>query len=441
MQKYAGRLFAVAVSGILLCGCGGTNDAVMRFSWWGGASRHEVTTAAAELFMQEHPGVDIRCEYGAWSGWEEASAAALYAGTEADVMQVNWNWLTDYNSEDTGFLDLYEYTDCIDTSQYDPDVLEMCTVGGKLLCIPVSETGRVFFWNEETYRAAGLDVPGSFSALCDAGEVFREKLGEDYYPLALGWYDRMLFLVYLLQSKYGREWVKDGKLQYAQAEIQEALEILQDMEQRHVIPPLKQIAGGGADSFDKDENWITGKYGGIYEWDSGAGKFEDSLSAGQSLAVGSYFPDLGSYQGGFSKIALGFSISKHAKDPRLCAEFISFLASDPDAVRLLGTERGVPLNRSAYETCDAAGLLADLSAQAYDRMNNWVTLRIDPSFEDASLKGVNGVYEDVFTGISYGDYSVSEGAERLYAGIQTALAGEHYDRTLFSGLSCRIPLL
>ena len=426
MRKREGTLCLTAALLLICTGCGEppSDAASIRFSWWGGDSRHQATEQAAALFMQAHPEIKVRCEYGAWSGWEDASAAALYAGTEPDVMQVNWNWITDYNTERTGFLDLQAYADVLELQQFDPDMLEMCTVNGELLCVPVSETGRVFFWNAATFAKAGLPVPDSFASLCEAGSVFREKLGEDCYPLALGWYDRMLFLVYLLQCQYGREWITDGQLQYTQEELADALSVIEQMETQHVIPPLKQIAGGGADSFDKDENWITGKYAGIYEWDSAAGKFVDSLSGSQELVVGQYFTDLGDHRGGFSKIALGLAISKHTEHPAECAELIGYLLHDPEAVRLLGTERGVPLSHTAYDICESAGLLSDLAADAYDCMNAWVTLQIDPYFERASLKGSGGVYEDVFTGLSYGDYTVSQGAERLYAGIQAALAGE-----------------
>ena len=428
MRKRVGTLCITAalLFGTTGCGASGSTPAPLeiRFSWWGGESRHQATAEAVRAFEAQHPDIRVRTEYGAWNGWEDAAAAALYAGSEPDVMQVNRNWLSDYQSGDTGFLDLTPYSGIIDLSQYDPDVLEMCTVDGALRCIPVSETGRVFFWNETTFAAAGIPVPDSFSALCESGGIFREKLGDAYYPLALGWYDRMLFLIYLLQCRYGREWVSEGVLQYSADEIAEALGTVEMLEQTRVIPPLKQIAGGGADSFDKDENWITGKYGGIYEWDSSAGKFIDSLESGQKLSVGSYFTDLGSYHGGFSKIAQGFAISGHTSDPEACAELIAFLVSDETAVRLLGTERGIPLNRKAYEICESAGLLGDISAEASKRMQDWIVFRIDPDFEHASLKGAGGVYEDVFTGLSYGDYSVSQAAERLCAGIQAALAGE-----------------
>lgn len=425
MRKRVRALCITAGFLLSLSGCGTAADkTVIRFSWWGGDSRHHATSEAVRAFTDAHTDVNVACEYGAWSGWEESAAAALYAGTEPDVMQVNLNWLTDYNSDSTGFLDLNTLSDRLDLSQYDPAVLEDCTVDGKLLCLPVSETGRVFLWNEASFAAAGIPVPDSFAALMAAGETFRQKRGEDCYPLALGWYDRMLFLVYVLQCRYGREWVEDGKLQYSLEELEEGLSVIAEMEQKHVIPPLRLIAGGGADSFDKDENWITGKYGGIYEWDSSAGKFVDSLGANAQLRVGQYFTDLGSYQGGFSKVALGLAVSKHTEHPETCAELISYLVSEDQAIKLLGTERGIPLNKHAYQVCEDAGLLGDISAEAYDTMNAWVHFSGDPSFEHAALKGSGGVYEDVFTGLSYGEYSVSQGAERLYAGIQSALAGD-----------------
>ena len=428
MRKRVGTLCITAAFLLCTSGCGtapsGEKKREIRFSWWGGESRHQATEAAVRAFEAQHPDILVHTEYGAWNGWEDAAAAALYAGTEPDVMQVNRNWLSDYQSDSAGFLDLKPYGEIVGLSQYDPDVLEMCTESGELRCIPISETGRVFFWNQTTFEQAGIPVPDSFASLCEAGIVFQEKLGEAYYPLALGWYDRMLFTVYLLQCRYGREWVADGRLQYSESEIAWALETIDALEQTHVIPPLKQIEGGGADSFDKDENWITGKYGGIYEWDSSAGKFIDSLESGQTLTVGTYFTDLGEWHGGFSKIAQGFAISKHTTDPEACAELIAFLVSNEEAVRLLGTERGIPLNHKAYDICGTAGLLGDISAEAYQRMNDWIGFRIDPDFEHASLKGTGGVYEDVFTGLSYGDYSVSQAAERLCAGIQAALAGE-----------------
>lgn len=421
------RLGAIGVAAVFSFCCtacerpSNAQQTVIRFSWWGGDSRHRVTLQAVEQFMAEHPDIRVECEYGAWAGWEDATATALYAGTEADVMQVNWNWLTSFDDDTTQFMNLSGMTAQLDLSQYDPAVLSLCTVEDELRCIPVSLTGRVLFWNATVYERAGIPVPNSFASLCEAGEAFRTTLGEDYYPLALGWYDRMLFLVYLLESKYGLDWTVDGSFQYTQSQFEEGLGMIHQMEQQHVIPSLRTIAGGGADSFDKDENWIEGRYGGIYEWDSSAGKFKDSLSEQQELIVGDYFQDLGAYQGGFSKIALGFAISGNTKSPDACMRLIQYLLGDETAIRTLGTERGVPLHQNAYAICESAGLLGDITAEANQRMENWVQFSVDPQFEQSTLRLV---YEDVFTGLSYGEYTVSQAAERLYAGIHAALRGE-----------------
>ncbi|MBR3420112.1 MAG: carbohydrate ABC transporter substrate-binding protein [Oscillospiraceae bacterium] len=168
-----------------LTGCGRTADGQqeIRFSWWGGDSRHQATITAAERFSASHPGVEVRTEYGAWSGWEEAAAAALYAGTEADVMQVNRNWLFDYSSETAGFLDLRDYSDIIDLTQYDADVLDMCTADGRLLAVPVSRTGRVFLWNETTFEKAGLSVPEASRSSAKRAESLRKRSA----PIIIRW--------------------------------------------------------------------------------------------------------------------------------------------------------------------------------------------------------------------------------------------------------------
>lgn len=57
-----------------------------------------------------------------------------------------------------------------------------------------AESGKAFFWNQQTWEKAGLSVPKSFSELLAAGPIFKEKLGDDYYPMAAGEYDLMMLL-------------------------------------------------------------------------------------------------------------------------------------------------------------------------------------------------------------------------------------------------------
>ena len=394
----------------------------LTFSWWGGDSRHEATQAAVDAF-EAATGATVENTYSAWSGWEDKMSQYFASDSAFDVNQVNWNWLYSFVDADgnSKFYDLNQVADIIDLSQFDEKALAQCTINGELLAIPVSMTGRIFYWNATTFENAGLEPPKSLADLMAAGPVFAEKLGEDYYPLSLGEYDRMILMVYYLECVYGKDWVVDGQLNYTAEEIAEGLTFIQSLEDNHVIPTIETLIGDGADSLDKNPKWMEGKYAGIFEWDSSATKFEAALNEGQEFVVGDYFTDMGEYQGGFTKVSLALAISKTAQDKELCAQLIEFLLNSEEGARLMKSERGIPLSKAANELCSAEGLLDAKVAEANAKVLSWCSNALDPQFEAAALKNSDGVYYDAMAGLSYGDYSIEEAAEVLVEGISAVL--------------------
>ena len=61
-------------------------------------------------------------------------------------------------------------------------------------------------------------------------------------------------------------------------------------------------------------------------------------------------------------------------------------------------------------------------AEANAKILAWCSFPLDPTFEDGALKNTDGVYQDVFDGLSYQDYSVEEAAQVLADGITAVLA-------------------
>lgn len=169
----------------------GDGAVTIRLSWWGGDSRHEKTLEAVDKFMEAYPDIKVECEYGAWNGWTEKISTSLVAGASADVMQTNWNWLYQFSSDGSKYADLNDYADVFNNfADYDKTTLDTCVVAGKQQAIPISTTGKVFYWNKTTFDKAGIAIPTTFDELIAAGETFKEKLGDDYYPLALFEYER-----------------------------------------------------------------------------------------------------------------------------------------------------------------------------------------------------------------------------------------------------------
>lgn len=393
------------------------------FSWWGGDSRHEATIAAVNKFMELNPDIVVKTNYGAWDGWEEKMATGFSTGTGSDVTQINWNWLTSFSSDGSVFADLNEYKDIIDLTQFDQTKLELCTVADKLQAIPVSMTGRIFYWNKTTFEKAGIAVPTSLAELMAAGETFKTVLGDEYYPLVVGEYDRMVLMVYYLESVYGKPWVENGELQYNEEEVSKGLEFIKSLEDAHVIPTIETITGDGADSIDKNPKWIGGLYGGIFEWDSSATKMQSALSEGQEFVVGDYFKDMGEYQGGFSKVSLGFAISESAKNKEACAKLINFLLNEEEGIKLMTSERGIPLSKVGLQICTDNTLLNEMVAEANGKVLAWTQFALDPTFEDAKLKNnPEGTYYDVMQGLSYGDYDLPTATTTLIEGVNAVLA-------------------
>jgi oligogalacturonide transport system substrate-binding protein len=158
-------------------------DAEVRVAWWGANKRHEATLGTIDIFEKEHPGVVIKGEYAGFPGYLERMTLQIAAGSEPEMMQMNWAWLSVFSKDGTGFADLNNYKNIIDLTQYDKQWLDMTTIGGHLNAIPVSFTAPVFLLNKSTYDKAGVPLPKTWDDYIAAGKIFKEKLGDDYYPL------------------------------------------------------------------------------------------------------------------------------------------------------------------------------------------------------------------------------------------------------------------
>ncbi len=390
-------------------------------SWWGGDGRHEATMKAVEAFMAKYPNIKVEMQYAAWTGWEDKMSASFATSTAPDVNQINWNWITSFSSDGSAFYDLNKVSDILDLTQFSEDKLNACTVAGELQGVPVAMTGRIFYWNKSTFAKAGLETPKSLADLMAAGPIFQEKLGDEYYPLAMNEYDRTILMIFSLESKYGKAWVENNALQYTQEEIVDGLNFITSLEEAHVIPTIKSLANDGAESLDKNPKWMDGRYAGIFEWDSSASKFEGALNDGEEFVVGEEFTDMGDSKGGFAKVSMCWAISENTEHPAECAALINFLMNEEEGVKILASERGIPASAAGLKICQDNGLLNEKVAEANGKVLAHVEFPLDPKFEAAALKNSDGIYYDVMAGVSYGDYDAEEAAEILIEGVEDVL--------------------
>jgi len=397
----------------------------IRFSWWGGDSRHEATEKAVQAFMEKYPYITVDCEYGAWTGWEEKQSLNILSGECADVMQIGSNWVTDYSQNGTSYYDLYQLGDTIDLTQFPEEKMKQNEVDGKLMAIPVSLTGRLFYWNKTTFDEIGCPIPTDEESLLAAGAAFK-AYGDDYYPLALGEYDRIIFMVYYLESKYGKDWVTDGKMNYTEEEIAEGFAFINKLEDEHVLPSVATINGDMADSLDKNAKWIDGKYAGLMEWDSAVSKVRQAMEGsvnkpGQEFVIGEFI-NFGEYQGGFTKISMDLCIKAGTEHPKEAAMLVNFLLNEEEGVEIGSTERGVPCSAAAVKILNDKGIGDAMTKEANAKVLAYSKFTQDSQFDNSELKAnPDGLYYKLFGRLSTRDITPEEAAKSLVEGVTEIL--------------------
>ena len=402
-----------------------TDPVTLTMSWWGGESRHNAYQEALKAFSAANSNITVNPTFAAWSGWEDTMSTKFAGGVAEDVCQINWNWLYNYSADGSKFVDLNTTSKFIDLTQWDAAAMDACYVANSQQCVPVSMTGRIFYWNMTTFNKAGItEVPKSLDDLMAAGKAFQEKLGNDYYPMHLGAYDRMILMVFYLESKYGKDWADPttSTLNYTADEIAEGIDFIKSLVEGHVMMNLKTYYSANSDTATHQSNeWITGKIAGIFEWDSAASKYSSALddSNKDGFTVGEEIK-FGDNNGGFSKVSMGLAITKTCKNVAEAATLINFLLNEEKGASIMGSECGIPASKAGLAAAQAAGAVKELVAEANGKVMDFVSCQLDPLFESSDLKATGtGVYQEVFDTVDYDNASGADVVDTLLDGMES----------------------
>ena len=412
------KTLTLALASTALSGMAQAED--LRMSWWGGDSRHEATQAALEVCGARH-GHSISPEFTGFSGHFERLATQIAGGTEPDIMQVNWPWLPIFSSDGTGFADLNDFADTIDLSNWSAAQLEAGSIGGHLNGLPVSTTGRLFVFNTTAWAAAGLDLPTTWDELVAAGPVFRDTLGEDYFPFEAAALDASLLVTLYGTQNTGRPLIDPAtnELAWSQEELAQSIEFYQTLVDNHVIPSWQDVAAAGNLPLHENPRWTTGQIGGTYQWDSTYFKLSDPLEEGQELTYNAPLSQDGQQtQGIYRKASMVFAISANTENPEAAAQIVNCLLNEDTGVAALGSTRGVPASNAAREMLLDASAIAPIQIEAQSRVLESEGPAIHPFMEHPDVRSA---MIDALELFAYGRIDAETAAEEMMANISLVL--------------------
>lgn len=319
-------------------------ETVMRLYWWGTPTRTERTLGVARLFEAANAGVKINGEVGGADYWSKLTTM-IAGGNAPDIYQLEPGRFPDYSRRGaTRPLDDY-LGKIIRTDRLSPGVLALGTVDGKVTGMPLSLNAFALLYHAEPFKEAGIEPPTAtttwdqFARLCtDLTKAMGKKnvwaVGNcsRYMQTFQSWLLQRGKLIFTpdgrpgFDAKDGAEWfaywdalAKAGGC--ANAEVQA-------LDKANV--DSNQMARGNA--------VMTLSYSNLLAAYQAVAKSPLDIT---SLPVqGAATPS-----GLFYRPGLHWSIASTAKSPELAARFIDFFINDVEAGKVLGVERGAPVNR------------------------------------------------------------------------------------------------
>ncbi|MDN5569904.1 MAG: ABC transporter substrate-binding protein [Propionibacteriaceae bacterium] len=354
-KRILAPVVAAAVSGLLvLAGCGGqpaaptTGDGgnvTIRFTWWGNDNRTQATTRVIEAFHAKHPDITVQPEPGDWGGYWDKLATQSAANDTPDVIQMDEKYIAEYGGRGL-LLDLGD----IDTSEFADGTVELGEIEGTLYGVNAGINAPTISANPLVFEQAGVEMPDDSTWTWDdyhriAGEISAAGNGQYWGSMSMMSVDAVL-KAWLRQ--HGKEqWTADG-IAYDAADVADMWNYFMSLQADGTTPPASIT--GEDEGKPIDQSLIgTNRVAMGSLWSNQYPAMD--RATGQSVVPLRLPSPDGSAQGAqmWYKASMYWSASARTQHPEAVKTFIDFLANDPEAGALMGTDRGVPANLTVRE--------------------------------------------------------------------------------------------
>ena len=324
----------------------------IRYSWWGNEIRTEYTLKGIEIFHSQNPDIYVFPESAPWNGYEDKFEQAFKEGTNADVMQINFDWLFKYSPEGNGFYDLNKLYEYIDLYNFTSDDLDYGTINGKLNAIPIAFNSIIPIYNKAVFDERNLKIPSTWQELFSVAKKFKQDGmyvfgigGKHFFLLSLAWFE---------QAFSKKMFSDNSTLNVSEDELESFFDFTKSLIDENVVYS-KTI------NFDANEV-KNGKLAGVFAWCNESSKFASLIE----LIEGN--PVLGNFichpeaneSGWYLKPVSMYAIKKDCKNPVEAAKFVNFLLNNQEFALLQKNEKGVPLSNKSLTALMENGKLESL---------------------------------------------------------------------------------
>lgn len=421
-MRHIQRILALGLSAAAIlfsvtgCGSGADMNLIeeaeqteLTFTWWGTDARHAYTINAIKEFEKQNPDIKVNLEYSEFTGFKNKMGVKMAAHTEADVMQLNYSWVSGYSPDGKGFYDISKLSDELNLGNYTDEMLSYGQIAGMQNSIPIAQNGQVFIYNKSIYQQYGLELPKNWEDFEAAAEVMNK---DDIYPMDLGSVAMWFVSVAYAEQETGKPILDDnGKMNFDVDDLKVAISFYQNWVDKGVVREVSKRA-------DKDIS--DGASAGTVQWINSAEKFAGLVEDSGGEAVIGTTPVISgaARTGWYVRPATVYAISANTTHPKEAAKLLEFLVSSEDMALGQKLDKGIPFNAEAKKCLEDNGMLAGVMNDAADVVDATDTILMHPKFEDSKL---SSIFYEACAKVIYGEATLDEAAEEAYNAMNEEL--------------------
>ncbi|GAA1791735.1 extracellular solute-binding protein [Luedemannella flava] len=400
----------------------GSGKTEISIFWWGAESRATTTQKALDLYTSKHPDVVFKPTWQGNQGYFEKLATQAAGGNAPDIFQMDDNFLGEYSARGIA-MDLSDLVASkkIDTSKFPESLAKYGQIDGKSFGIATGENTPAMVYDKTLLAQLKLPEPRtgmSWDELINWGAqvtAAAQKAGlKDVYGTMDPSADYKAFWMWLRQQK--KDLYSGSQLGFTEADVTAWFELWKGAAAKKATPTADLIhAANGGDA--TKQLVVTKNAGTSFMWSN---QMPDlAKNTDHELGVVAYPGDPSAQ---WARAALYWSAFKGTKHKDVVADVINFFVNDPEAAKILGTDRGLPSNTDLRKAIEP-----DLTAQM--KVTVAFENEMTPKFGQAPpppIKGHSGVRAALVKAaetVQYGKATPAEAAAAFVADAKAAIGG------------------
>jgi multiple sugar transport system substrate-binding protein len=327
----------------------------LRMAWWGSQSRHDLTMKAIKLFEQKHPEITIKPEYSGYDGYFDKFSTQVAGGNAPDLIQMDYAFVGDYAKRGT-LLDLGPYVQSKDlrVENHDPKMIKAGSVDNKLYAVTLGVNAPGVVYNSSVFKELGIQEPKeswTWKQFNEMAVQISKAKGNGFYGSTDVSGTTNIFEVMVRQN--GNALFNEGKLGATQADITTWFTMWEELRKNGGSVP-SEVTAAMTNALET-RPLALGKAAMDFVWSNQIVAFQKTMKNQNDKLKIQVIPHMEAEKknGEYLKPSMFISAYAKSKYPKEAAMVIDFLVNDPEAAKILGSERGVPVNSQIREQLKA----------------------------------------------------------------------------------------